>query len=335
LLCRCYINLTNLCNALQARGSALAFQPIPRPAKKFLPSNPIFVGMEQFKSGFVGIFGKPNAGKSTLLNALLGEKLAIVSPKAQTTRNKILGILTNPHYQIIFSDTPGMLTSKYKLHDKMMQEVNLVKQGTDVILFLMDAGDDIEENIQLMQGLSNKLPVVLAINKCDKAKTARINAIREAFTALKQVKHVVAISALQKLQLDELLNTLTELLPDMPAYYDEDTLTDRPMRFFVAELIREKLFFELDEELPYHAAVIVRQYEEKNTLTKIVADIVVSRESQKAIIIGKQGSMIKKIGQLAREDIEKFIDRKIFLELHVKVRKDWRNNDLYLKEYGY
>jgi GTP-binding protein Era len=291
--------------------------------------------MTEFKSGFVGIFGKPNAGKSTLLNAILGEKLAIVSPKAQTTRNKILGILSEPNYQIIFSDTPGLLNSKYKLHEKMMQEVSMVKQGTDVVLFLIDANDDVLENSELLKKLNNKQPAILVINKIDKAKPGKIDAINVEFKALKQVKKIIEISALQKLNLPDLLTSIVELLPEMPAYYDEDTLTDKPMRFFAAEMIREKLFFELDEELPYHAAVLVRQYEEKNTLTKIVADIVVSRETQKAIIIGKNGSMIKKIGQLAREDIEKFIDRKVFLELHVKVRKDWRNNDLYLKEYGY
>lgn len=291
--------------------------------------------MSEFKSGFVGIFGKPNAGKSTLMNAILGEKLAIVSPKAQTTRNKILGILTEPTYQIIFSDTPGLLHSKYKLHEKMMQEVSMVKQGTDVVLFLMDVNDDVDENQELYKKLSTKQPTILVINKIDKSKTDKAKIITDAFKPIKNIKEIIEISALQKTNIDSLLHRITELLPAMPPYYDEDTLTDKPMRFFVAEMIREKLFFELDEELPYHAAVIVRQYEEKNTLTKIVADIVVSRETQKAIIIGKNGSMIKKLGQLAREDIEKFIDRKVFLELHVKVRKDWRNNDLYLKEYGY
>jgi GTP-binding protein Era len=291
--------------------------------------------MTDFKSGFVGIFGKPNAGKSTLLNAILGEKLAIVSPKAQTTRNKILGILTQPHYQMIFSDTPGLLNSKYKLHDKMMQEVNMVKLGTDVVLFVMDANDDIVENENLIRQLVKKQSAILVVNKIDRAKAGKIDAIIETFGQIKSIDKIIQISALQKLNIEDLLESIATLLPSMPAYYDEDTLTDKPMKFFVSELIREKLFFELDEELPYHAAVLIRQYEEKNTLTKIVADIIVSRESQKAIIIGKQGSMIKKIGQLSREDIEKFIDRKVFLELHVKVRKDWRNNDLYLKEYGY
>lgn len=291
--------------------------------------------MNEFRSGFVGIFGKPNAGKSTLLNALLNEKLAIVSPKAQTTRNKILGVLTEKNYQIVFSDTPGLLQSAYKLHERMMKEVEMARQGTDVILFLMDAKDDAASNIELLKTLRSKQDTLVIINKIDKSKKEHVEKLREEFSKLKQVKQLIEISALQKTNLDSLLQTIVSLLPEMPAYYDEDMLTDKPMRFFVSEIVREKLFFCLDEELPYHAAVYVRQYEEKNTLTKIVADIVVTRETQKAIIIGKNGSMIKKIGQDSREDIEKFIDRKVFLELHVKVRKDWRNNDLYLKEYGY
>ncbi|MFZ4752710.1 MAG: GTPase Era [Chitinophagaceae bacterium] len=291
--------------------------------------------MEDFRSGFVGIFGKPNAGKSTLMNALLGEKLAIVSPKAQTTRNKILGILNENNYQIIFSDTPGILESRYKLHEKMMKEVSAVKQGTDVVLFITDPKEKPEEVMEIISNLKIKTPLILVINKSDKIKSDLAASLVQIYKSQKSIDQVVLISALQKQNLDHLLQQIIHFLPIMPPYYDEDTLTDKPMRFFVAEMIREKLFFELDEELPYHAAVIVRQYEEKTTLTKIVADIVVSRDTQKFILIGKGGSMIKKIGQLSREDIEKFIDRKVFLELHVKVRKDWRNNDLYLKEYGY
>lgn len=291
--------------------------------------------MADFRSGFVGIFGKPNAGKSTLLNALLGEKLAIVSPKAQTTRNKILGVLTNPAYQLVFSDTPGILESRYKLHDKMMQELNSVRQGTDVVLFIVDPKDDPATIEPLVQQLKTKQPVLLLVNKTDKYPAQKITDRITSYNNMPCVDEVMSISALEKKELDALLEAIVRRLPEMPPYYDEDTLTDKPMRFFVAELIREKLFYELDDELPYHSAVLVRQYEEKNTLTKIVADIVVSRDSQKFILIGKGGSMIKKIGQQAREDIEKFIDRKVFLELHVKVRKDWRNNELYLKEYGY
>ncbi len=291
--------------------------------------------MSDYKSGFVGLFGKPNAGKSTLLNAILGEKLAIVSPKAQTTRNKILGIHTDTSCQIIFSDTPGILDAKYKLHEKMMQEVWQVKEGTDVVLYLMDGKDEFESNIALAKQLKKKNKLVWVVNKCDKLSEKQKDALREKAEKEKMIDGVVFISATEKWQLDELLEMIKSFLPSMPAYYDEDTLTDKPMRFFVAELIREKLFLELSEELPYHAAVLVREYKEKSTLTKITADIIVSRESQKAIIIGKGGSMIQRIGQTARLDIEKFIDRSVFLDLHVKVRKDWRNNDLYLKEYGY
>jgi GTP-binding protein Era len=291
--------------------------------------------MPEFKSGFVGIFGKPNAGKSTLLNALLGEKLAIVSPKAQTTRNRILGILSSSDYQIIFNDTPGLLEAKYALHEKMMHTVMQVKEGTDVVVFVMDARDNFSDIEVLIKNLRCKQPVVLTVNKIDVLSAAKLDELLLTAQKSKWVQATVGISALNKQGLDNLLQTILTFLPCMPAYYDDDTLTDRPMRFFVAELVREKLFFELDEELPYHAAVLVRQYEEKNTLIKISADIIVSRESQKAIIIGKNGQQIKRIGQQAREDIEAFVDRKVFLELHVKVRKDWRNNELYLKEYGY
>ncbi|MBL7772993.1 MAG: GTPase Era [Chitinophagaceae bacterium] len=287
-----------------------------------------------FQSGFVGIFGKPNAGKSTLMNALMGEKLAITSPKAQTTRNKILGILSEKEYQIIFSDTPGILKRNYKLHDRMLQEIEHAKQGTDVVLFLMDVKDNVDENIELLKELKIASPVLVVLNKIDKSHKST-EEVKKKFLSVKNVQEVLAISAKEKLHLDVLMQSLLRFIPDMPAYYNEDSLSDKPMRFFVSEIIREKIFDLLDDELPYHCAVIIRAYEEKQTLTKISADIVLSRESQKGILLGSGGSMIKKIGQLAREDIERFIERKVFLEIHVKVRKDWRNNDLYLKEYGY
>lgn len=291
--------------------------------------------MNEYKSGFVGIFGKPNAGKSTLMNALLQEKLAIVSPKAQTTRNKILGILTEKNYQIIFSDTPGMLQANYKLHERMMDEVHQTKLGTDVILFLVDATDEVDENIKLLQTLRTQAVCLVVINKIDKSNQQQVEQMVAAFKTVSYVKQIIPISALAQENLQHLISIIVSYLPEMPPYYDEDTLTDRPMRFFVAELIREKIMTELSDELPYHAAVIIRQFEEKPSITKITAEIIVSRESQKAIVIGKGGSMISRIGMLARTDIEKFIERKVFLDLRVKVRNDWRNNHLYLKEYGY
>jgi GTP-binding protein Era len=291
--------------------------------------------MNIFKSGNVGIFGKPNAGKSTLLNAILGEKLAIVSPKVQTTRHRILGILNEPDYQLIFSDTPGLLQSKYKLHEYMMKHVSAVKKDTDVVVFVADINDSADEIAEIFTSLKVNKPSIIVLNKTDIEQfQKRVPHYIPVLKKLKNVAHVIAVSALQKLHVNELVAAIVELMPEGPKYYDDETLTDRPMRFFVSEIIREKLFFLLDNELPYHASVVVRHYEEKNTLTKIEADIVVTRETQKGIILGANGSMIKEIGQQARIDIEKFIDRKVFLALKVKVR-DWRNNDLHLKDYGY
>ncbi|MCC6447311.1 MAG: GTPase Era, partial [Chitinophagaceae bacterium] len=213
--------------------------------------------------------------------------------------------------------------------------IEQAKQRTDVILYVADVKDSVEENKELIKQFKIKAPIILALNKCDKSNNHQIEICKKEYDSLKQIKAILPISAIHKSGIDELKQAIAELLPEMPPYYEEDTITDKPMRFFVSELIREKLFFLLKEELPYHAAVMVRQYEEKENLTKIQADIIVSRETQKGIIIGKGGSMIKEIGQSARLDIEKFIEKKVFLELFVKVRKDWRNNDLYLKEYGY
>lgn len=290
--------------------------------------------MQKHKSGFVGIFGKPNAGKSTLMNAMLGEKLAITSHKAQTTRQHILGVLTEKDYQIVFTDTPGILERSYKLHDRMLQEIEQAKQGTDVALFLMDMKDHVTENVELLKKLHITSPTIVLLTKQDKYKKDT-QGIADAYREISQVKEVMVISSKTNYQLPELIQAIVQHLPVGPPFYPDDTLTDKPTRFFVSELIREQLFENLDEELPYHCAVLVQRYEEKNTLTKIVADIVVSRESQKGILLGHEGKMIRKIGQEARQEIEKFIERKVFLELHVKVRKDWRNNELYLKEYGY
>ncbi|MBP6456203.1 MAG: GTPase Era [Chitinophagaceae bacterium] len=291
--------------------------------------------MKEFKSGYVSIVGKPNAGKSSLMNELLGEKLAIVSPKAQTTRQRIIGILSEENYQIIFTDTPGILESKYKLQEKMLNEIIAVRKETDVVLYVMDATDDLDENIHALNFLKIKKPTIFLLNKIDKCKKTDLEQLQLKIIELKIADILIPISINANLNIDKIIPAIENLLPIAPPFYDNETLTDKPIRFFVAELVREKLFFLLDKELPYHAAVIVRSYEEKNTLTKVVADIIVSRETQKQIIIGKGGSMIQKIAEQSRADIEKFIDRKVFLELKIKVRKNWRENDLYLKEYGY
>jgi GTP-binding protein Era len=287
------------------------------------------------KSGFVSIFGKPNAGKSTLLNALMGEKLAIVSPKVQTTRHRIKGILTEKDYQIIFSDTPGIIEPRYKLHEKMMQAVRSSLEDADLALLLLDIRDDWEENDRLFEALKLKSPALVVLNKIDGMAADKIAAAREFFAAKAYCKAVVAISALKKNNIDALMTAVLSLLPEGQPFFEGDDLTDLPTKFFVGELIREKIFFLYGDEIPYQATVLVQEFKEKSTLTKIRADIIVQRETQKGIILGEGGKMIKELGSRARVDIEKFIDRKVFLELFVKVRPKWRDTETFLKEYGY
>ena len=287
------------------------------------------------KSGFVNIFGKPNAGKSTLLNALIGEKLAIVSSKVQTTRHRIKAFLTEPgKYQIIFSDTPGIIEPKYKLHERMMQNVKSALEDADVALLIADATKNIEENKELFQNLNLKVPAILILNKTDKLKQNKIEEIKSSFNS-SSYKKIIAISALKQTNLNELLQTIIELLPEGEPFYNEDELTDLPEKFFVSEMIREKIYELFEEEIPYHAAVLINEFKQQEKLIKIQADIIVQRESQKAILLGGKGQMIKKLGISAREEIEKFLQQKIYLQLFIKVKPKWRDNDLKLKEYGY
>ena len=287
------------------------------------------------KVGFVNIFGKPNAGKSTLMNALLGEKLAIVSPKVQTTRHRIKGILTTSAYQIIFSDTPGIIDPKYKLQQKMMHSVKSALEDADVALLLVDIKDNWEENDELFASLKLKVPCIVVLNKIDKSDAALTAGAISFFESKSYCKKVITISALTGFKQEKFLKEILELLPEGKPFFEEDQLTDLSTRFFVAELIREKIFGLFEDEIPYHTTVLVTEFKEKQSLIKISADIIVNRESQKAILIGTGGQMIKKIGSEARVDIEKFVDSKVFLELFVKVRPKWRDNDLFLKEYGY
>jgi GTPase len=287
------------------------------------------------KSGFVNIFGRPNAGKSTLLNALMGEKLAIVSPKVQTTRHRIKGILTEKDYQVIFSDTPGIIEPKYKLHEKMMKAVKDALEDADLALLLVDVKENWEELDAIFTALRLKVPALVAINKIDLASEEKIKEAVDFFSAKSYCKKVVTISATSGINKKKLLNTILEFLPEGEPFYEGDDISDLNTRFFASELIREKIYQFSQEEIPYHSAVLIREYEEKTTLVKIVADIIVHRETQKVILIGEKGSMIKKIGTAARKDIEAFIGQKVFLELFVKVKPKWRENDLQLKEYGY
>jgi len=286
------------------------------------------------KAGFVNIFGKPNAGKSTLLNALVGEKLAIISPKVQTTRHRITGIVTEPGYQIVFSDTPGIIDPRYRLHEKMMGAVKSALEDADVALLIMDAKDRVEESLELFDSLKLKVDRILVLNKTDLLQKEELAALKARCEAWGKAP-VVAISAMQRVGIKELLDRIVALLPEGEPFYPEDTLTDKSTRFFVAEIIREKIFHLFEEEIPYHTAVVVSEFQEKQTLVKISAEIIVTRETQKAIILGEKGKSIRQLGTLARQDIEKFIGQKVFLELFVKVRGKWRDNDTYLREYGY
>ncbi|MEP7165928.1 MAG: GTPase Era [Ferruginibacter sp.] len=288
------------------------------------------------KVGFVNIFGKPNAGKSTLLNALMGEKMAIVSHKVQTTRHRIKAILTNEHYQIIFSDTPGIIEPKYKLHEKMMQAVKGSLEDADLGLLITDAREDTKESHEIFSALHLKAPALLILNKSDAVKDEKMLETAKAFFEQQAYcKEVIVISALRNKGLDTLLQRILNYLPEGHPFYEGDDLSDMPTKFFVSELIREKIFQLFQEELPYHTAVLVQEFKEKTTLIKITADIIVQRDTQKGIILGEGGKMIKQLGTLARKDIEEFLGSKVFLELYVKVRPKWRDNETHLKEYGY
>ena len=291
---------------------------------------------EQFKSGFVNIFGAPNAGKSTLLNLLLGERLVIISPKVQTTRHRILGILTEPGYQIVFSDTPGIIEPKYKLHQKMMLQVKSALEDADVAILMHDISRPMEEFEAITNQLNLKVPSILLLNKTDVLKDkSTIDTTLNTFKEKYPKWNVLAISAKKEINTDQIMPLILSHLPEGFAYYPDDSISDRSQRFFVGEMIREQIYSLYEEEIPYHAAVLVQSFEEKTTLDVIKADIIVSRETQKMILLGKGGSMIKQLGINSRKVIEEFLQKKVHLELFVKVRPKWRDNENYLKEYGY
>lgn len=287
------------------------------------------------KVGFVNIFGRPNAGKSTLLNLLMGEKLAIVSPKIQTTRHRIKGILTEKDYQIIFSDTPGIIEPKYKLHEKMMHAVKTSLEDADLALLLVDINDDWKLCNEIFSSLKLQVPAIVVVNKIDTVARERVNEAVSFFRAQPYCKKCIGLSALDVHYKAELMNAVEEFLPEGEKFYEGDEISDLSTKFFVAELIREKIYELFEEEIPYHTTVLVQEFKEKSTLVKITAEIIVQRETQKAIILGEKGKMIKRLGTMARKEIEDFLGRKVFLELFVKVRAKWRDNESYLKEYGY
>ena len=287
------------------------------------------------KVGFVNIFGKPNAGKSTLLNALMDEKLAIVSSKVQTTRHRIKGILTEKGYQIVFSDTPGIIEPKYRLHEKMMDAVKNSLEDADVALLIVDVNEDLKECDEIFTALKLKVPAIVVVNKIDRASQEKIKTTVDFFSNNPYYKKVVTISASSGINKKKFLKEILEFLHEGEPFFSGDEISDLQTKFFVAELIREKVFELFGDEIPYQATVVVNEFKEKTTLTKIAADIIVQRESQKAIMLGEGGKMIKKLGTESRKSIEDFIQQKVFLELFIKVRDKWRDNDTWLKEYGY
>jgi GTP-binding protein Era len=289
------------------------------------------------KVGFVNIFGKPNAGKSTLLNAIMGEKMAIVSSKVQTTRHRIKAFLNKPdEYQIIFSDTPGIIDPKYKLHEKMMGAVKSALEDADIGLLMVDVRDDFEEIDAMFMALKLKVPCIVVMNKSDLAVGGRVKEANAYFSAKPYCTKIISISALNISDIDRLMKVILDIIPEGGhPFYDQEDLSDMPTKFFVSEIIREKIYQLFGEEIPYHTAVLVNSFKEQPLLVKIQADIIVNRETQKSIIIGQGGKMIKEIGIMARKDIEDFIGSKVYLELFVKVKPKWRDNDTKLKEFGY
>jgi len=288
------------------------------------------------KAGYVNIFGPPNAGKSTLLNVLLQENLAITSPKVQTTRHRILGIITEPDFQIVISDTPGIIEPKYKLHHKMMQQVKSAAEDADIALLLADITGDPQEFAALLEPFRIKSKKILLLNKTDLVKDEiELEQKKKAFESAVAPAATLTISALKHINTDKILNLLLEHLPVAPPFFPDDDISDRPVRFFVSELIREKIYILYEQEIPYHTAVLIQSFEELPHITRIRADIIVTRETQKIILLGKKGAMMKKLGTMARQSIEEFLGQKVFLELFVKVRPKWRENDNYLREYGY
>ncbi len=288
------------------------------------------------KSGFVNIVGSPNVGKSTLMNRLVGEKLSIVTSKAQTTRHRILGIVNTDETQIVFSDTPGVVNTAYKLHESMMSYVNASISDADVLLFITDIKEtemNHKETLERIQKL--EVPVLCLINKMDLSDQAQVKEKLEYWQSRLPKANVFPISALHGFNIDGVWEQILANIPESPPYFDKEAISDRPMRFFISEMIREKIFIHCKKEIPYSTQVEIEEYLEEDDIVRIRALIIVERDSQKGIIIGKGGEMLKRVGREARIEMEKFIDKKVFLETYVKVDKDWRGSEQKLKKYGY
>jgi GTP-binding protein Era len=290
----------------------------------------------EHKSGFVNIIGNPNVGKSTLMNAMVGERLSIITPKAQTTRHRIFGILNEPEYQIVFSDTPGVIQPAYKMQEHMMKFVSEAFDDADVFLYLVEPGDRALKDEGFFQKLyTTELPVLLIINKIDTTDQEKLEEEVAYWKESLPNAEIIPISALEKANIDYLLQRLVALIPLSPPYFDKEALTDKTERFFVSELVREQILLNYKKEIPYSVEVDVEEFKEEEDIIRIRAIIYVARDSQKGILIGHKGSMLKKVGIGARKQLEAFFSKQVHLETFVKVKKNWRDNDLQLKRFGY
>ncbi len=288
------------------------------------------------KSGFVNIVGNPNVGKSTLMNALVGERISIITSKAQTTRHRILGIVNGDDFQIVYSDTPGVLKPNYKLQQSMLGFSKSALSDADVLLYVTDVFDTNEKNADFVEKVNlNPAPLILIINKIDLINQEKLESLVDKWRSVMPRAEIFPVSAMEKFNIEPLFKRIKELLPESPPFFDKDQLTDKPARFFVNEIIREKILMNYDKEIPYSVEVVVEQFIENENLINISAVIFVERESQKAILIGHSGKSLKKVGTDARRDLEMFFEKKIFLQLFVKVEKDWRNKDTKLRNFGY
>lgn len=288
------------------------------------------------KSGFVNIIGNPNVGKSTLMNALVGEKLSIITSKAQTTRHRIMGIVSSEDFQIVYSDTPGILKPSYKLQESMMKFVTGAVADADVILYVTDTVERGERSAEIIDRIRQSgVPAIVVINKIDLTTPEALEALVDKWQGELPEARIVPASAKENFNIEGLFKTILDLLPEGPAFYPKDTLTDKTLRFFASEIIREKILRFYDKEIPYCCEIEIESYKEEPAIDRIAATIYVARDSQKGILIGHKGEKLKRVGQTAREDMEQFLGKKVFLQLFVKVSDDWRNNERQLRRFGY
>jgi len=288
------------------------------------------------KAGFVNIIGNPNVGKSTLMNLMVGERISIITSKSQTTRHRIMGIVNADDYQIVYSDTPGMIKPNYKLQESMMKFAHSAFEDADILVYVTDVHEKRDKNIEIINKISHiAIPVIVVVNKIDLTDQESLALIVEAWNNLLPNAEILPVSALHKFNHNVLLNKIISLLPESPPLFEKDQLTDKPMRFFVSEIIREKILLYYEKEIPYSVEIEIEQYKDEAKIVRISAVIYVMRDSQKGILIGHQGSGLKRVGTEARKDIEAFLGKKVFIEIFVKVRKDWRDNENMLKNFGY